>query len=266
MYKQHKSDYHSWLEKEKLSRCYLLEMKRVAELIFCRNLKEVADLVRFVYAQKSPKYYILGFRKWVKYCEEFDLLPEYLIDRLKKKIKTKERAGIDSYVSSKADVDGFLGKVSEIGFADEIAVKILLESGCRVAELREMPSGFDESKVEVRGDIVTYSLFHVRGKKQAFYLFFTLNTYELLFLENMKFMKKYNIEKLKTHIKRHDMLGLKYLSKYHFTLMLTKGVSLEVANFIQGRVSQNIGFQHYAAKKELALLEYKKLFMIEKYF
>ncbi len=44
--------------------------------------------------------------------------------------------------------------------------------------------------------------------------------------------------------------------------MVKAGVEFEIANFIQGRTSKNIGFNHYLAKKEIALKEYKKLLII----
>ena len=72
-------------------------------------------------------------------------------------------------------------------------------------------------------------------------------------------MKNYNPEGLKTHIKRNKLLPLKYLRKYNFTLMIENEVNFEIANFIQGRASQNIGFNHYLAKKNLACREYLKI-------
>lgn len=72
-------------------------------------------------------------------------------------------------------------------------------------------------------------------------------------------MKNYNEERLKTHIKRNNLLSLKYLRKYNFTLMIEFELNFEIANFIQGRASQNIGFNHYLAKKKLAITEYEKI-------
>lgn len=54
-------------------------------------------------------------------------------------------------------------------------------------------------------------------------------------------------------------MPLKYIRKYHFTHIISCDVTFEFANFIQGRVSTNIGFNHYLAKKQLAVEEYKKL-------
>lgn len=52
---------------------------------------------------------------------------------------------------------------------------------------------------------------------------------------------------------------MKYTRKYSFTKMIQNDVNFEMANFIQGRVSKNLGFNHYLAKKEIAIKEYRKI-------
>jgi intergrase/recombinase len=122
-----------------------------------------------------------------------------------------------------------------------------------------MISNFEKSKIEYVDDIVVYRLFHIRGSKQAYYLFFTKETFDL-FISNFESIKLLNVESLKTYIKRSKLISMKYLRKYSFTLMLNCDISFEIANFIQGRVSQDIGFNHYLAKKEIAVKEYLKIF------
>jgi intergrase/recombinase len=51
---------------------------------------------------------------------------------------------------------------------------------------------------------------------------------------------------------------MKYYRKYAFTLMIDCEIDMEIANYIQGRVSSNIGVNHYLAKKQIAIKEYKK--------
>ena len=41
--------------------------------------------------------------------------------------------------------------------------------------------------------------------------------------------------------------------------MIKYSLEFEIANFIQGRTSKNIGFTHYLHKKEVAIKEYKKI-------
>ncbi len=64
---------------------------------------------------------------------------------------------------------------------------------------------------------------------------------------------------IQKNVCRHkEIINLKYLRKYNFNLLVTSGVSIEIANYIQGRASKNVGFNHYLAKKDIAVKEYEK--------
>ncbi len=41
--------------------------------------------------------------------------------------------------------------------------------------------------------------------------------------------------------------------------MIYVGIEFEIVNYIQGRISKNVGMNHYLAKKQLAMKQYKKL-------
>ena len=139
-----------------------------------------------------------------------------------------------------------------------IFVKILLESGLRCSNLEAFIKSFEPKKAEIRGDIIVYPLFDINGKKGSFYLFMKKNTYDEFLIHQAQF-KHFNLTCLKRHIRYNKLLSLKYLRKYQFTQMIKVGISLEVADFIQGRASKNIGFNHYLAKKEIAVKGYSKL-------
>ena len=136
----------------------------------------------------------------------------------------------------------------------------MIESGCRYTEVVEMVINFEEKNIEVYDEkIVLYRNFYLRGKKSSYYLFMSFKTYTqlLLELENITYSLLRSFQNIISH--RKDIISLKYLRKYQFTLLIKAGIDFEVANFIQGRTSQNIGFNHYLAKKEIALKEYKKI-------
>lgn len=48
---------------------------------------------------------------------------------------------------------------------------------------------------------------------------------------------------------RKGLLRLNYTRKYSFTRIIQADISFEMANFIQGRFSSNMGFIYYLAKK-----------------
>jgi intergrase/recombinase len=54
-------------------------------------------------------------------------------------------------------------------------------------------------------------------------------------------------------MRNKNIVSSKYLRKYNFTLMIDCEISFEITNFIQGRASKNVGFNHYLAKRNLAV-------------
>ena len=88
-------------------------------------------------------------------------------------------------------------------------------------------------------------------------MFMSENTF-CKYLKLTERLKGYKICKLITHIRRYKLTPMKYYRKYNFTLMIDCNIDIEIANYIQGRVSDNIGVNHYLAKKQIAIKEYRK--------
>ena len=177
---------------------------------------------------------------------------------MKARIKITEKSKIDSFIPSDTQINEFLEKISSYCNLSYLFVKILLESGLRVSEVQHFVKELDLSKFEVVGGVAVYPMYYLRGTKSSYYLFISKELY-LQLCGNLQDLKKFNVEKLKMWIKRNGLIPLKYTRKYNFTQLIKNDVSFEVANFIQGRVSQNIGFNHYLAKKEVAVKEYGKM-------
>ncbi|MDD3264229.1 MAG: integrase [Candidatus Nanoarchaeia archaeon] len=164
---------------------------------------------------------------------------------------------MDSYVPTENEILKSLNIINNLYPKFLILYKLMIESGCRFTELKDFIINFDKSKIEIYKQIVLYRNFYLRGQKSSYYLFFTKKTYEKL---NLKELDVNLINSFQILSKRNkNIVTLKYLRKYHFTLMIENNVSFEIANFIQGRTSQNIGFNHYLAKKSIALKEYSKI-------
>ena len=207
----------------------------------------------------------LGLRNWLKFCDEEEILSEDIVNKIKKFMKSPKKSNIDSFVPSSGEVDTLLSNIKEFNYIDYLGIQFLLQSGLRVSEIVHFFENFDSKKVEVIDNLVIYSLFHMRGQKNSFYLFISKSLYEE-YLSLKDDFKGYNFERLKTHIKRRGLTSLKYMRKYNFTQLIGAGVEFEVANFIQGRSSTNIGFNHYLAKKEIAVREYRKFLNFQSKF
>jgi intergrase/recombinase len=258
VYKTHNIKFFEWLNNKKLSKDYINGLRNTLENTLKLNFKSSNDLKDELLKVKNRKYRALALRNLFNFCEEYEILSQELIFNLKSKIKITEKSNMDYFIPTDEQVKGMLNNIREYDNLSFIFYRVLIDSGLRVTEAQHFFSLLDKSKFEIHENIVTYPLYYLRGTKSSFYVFISLETYNLI-IENFKNMKKYNMEKLKTWIKRKKLISLKYTRKYNFTLLIKSNISFEVANFIQGRASQNIGFNHYLAKKEVAIKEYKKL-------
>lgn len=252
--------YEVWLNKLKVSEGYRKNIRNLTKNIFSQQFRSVIELKQIVNTEPNIKYKQLAIRNWIKFIEEYEIVPYETILEWKSKIKVNTRSNVDSFIPTERVIKDFLDKVNNYDLGSYIFLKILLDSGLRVTEAQLFIESLDKNKFEISNNVVTYPLFHIRGTKSSFYVFISLETYNLI-INNFKLIKSYNVEKLKTWIKRNNLIPLKYTRKYNFTLLIKSGVPLEIANFIQGRASQNIGFNHYLAKKELAIKEYTKIFI-----
>ncbi|MEC8339806.1 MAG: integrase [Nanoarchaeota archaeon] len=257
-HKIHEDKFIDWLHSKKVSDGYILNIKNSLRSCLRLQFDDVNELRDKLVKGKCKKYRTLALRNFLNYCEEYEYLEIDLINKIRSKVKVTEKSNIDTYIPSKEEIKNFKNRVHKYNNIDYIFLKILLESGLRVTEGQEFVKNIDVSKFEIYDNVVVYSLYHLRGSKNAYYVFLSFDTYKLI-IDNIKKLKVFNVEKLKTWIKRNKLIPLKYTRKYNFTMLIKANINLEVANFIQGRVSKNVGFNHYLAKKEVAVKEYKML-------
>jgi intergrase/recombinase len=189
------------------------------------------------------------------------LIDENILFKLRKKIKLNIVSNIDTYVPCDIELNNSLLLINKLKKEFNVFYKLILESGCRPAELCEMLLNFDPKNIEYADNIVVYRNFYLRKSKNSFYLFFTKETFDkLLHLELSNFNQTYYNSFKERIVRDKSIISLKYLQKYQFTQMIGCGVEFSITNFIQGRSSKDIGFNHYLAKKELALKKYEKIF------
>lgn len=246
-------EFEEWLNKHsKHYRESILSVLKSSFKSHYKNFKQSLEKGKY-----SAKYYSLAFRNLINYSVEKNLLKKSESINIKDKLKLY-RSGMDNRVPNTSEITTIITKIKHYNILDYIFLRLLLESGLRVSDVIYFLRVFTKEIIEIKENIVICPLYHFRGSKSSFYFFGLRETYELL-LQYGEEMKQYNEERLKTHIKRNKLMPLKYFRKYHFTLMVESEVNFEIANFIQGRASQNIGFNHYLAKKNLAYKEYSKI-------
>lgn len=228
-------EFDKWIDKRQTTKKYKSSIKNLYRRLFSIEFRTINDLKEIVNTPPNIKYKQLAVRNWIKFLSDYEILPfETTILEWKDKIKVNKRSNIDHYIPSKVKVSNFLDKMNKRNKFAYTCVRLLIDSGCRLTELQEFINTFNEDSIEIIDDIAIYSLFRNSGNKNSFYLFLTRKTYDL-FIENKDIMKSQSVHSIKTIIKRHDLIPLKYMRKFNFTLMVESEVNFEFANFIQGR-------------------------------
>lgn len=210
----------------------------------------------------EPQYTIKGFRCFLNYCEQEELLDDDILIQYRKKLKTKIKYNIDNKVPSKEDIIISLDKIRSSYRRDYLVLyQLLIESGIRWSEFKQLLLTYDKSKLECWDDkIVMYRNFYLRGTKSSFYCFFTKETFDKI---DFKIINEQYLNSFHNKIMRDkSIISSKYLRKYNMQLMLENGITLETANYIQGRCSSNLGWEVYTNKKLIAVKEYHKIINI----
>ena len=192
---------------------------------------------------KSGKRHLCySLRVFFNFLEEFGILDEEILNKLRKIIKIP-KVGSDNYIPSNEEVIEAYRRIK----SDETKMifKLLAFSGIRVIEASKLLSEFDKSKLMINGNIAKYPLSMLRGTKNVYYAYMPKDfALELRRIE----ISKHAIEN------RFYRLGLpaKYLRKWNYNFLILNGVPESVADFIQGRASITVGSMHYLAKVKQA--------------
>ena len=260
VYKTHKNTYYDFIYSN-FSQNYCDDISRYLKEFFKnKNLEKSSFKEIIEETNLSIKYISRSIRNFLNYCEENEFLDINSINEIRSKVKFKKPSNdYNTYIPSSKDIHRSREKMRTKSHNFLILYDLMIETGCRFTELKHFILNFKENNVEEWGDlIVLYRNFYLRGKKSSFYLFYTSKTHNKL----MKVINEIDTKTINSfeNIISHDknIVSLKYLRKYNFTLLIEAGVSFEIANFIQGRTSQNVGFNHYLSKKVIAVREYKK--------
>lgn len=258
MYKNHKYEFQEWLY-SKYCEQYSKDIYNTLDKVF-NNSKSTFEEVKYYIKTNNDialRSSTLSIRVFFNYCENREIISREILQFMKNSIKLHSNKRFDTKTTNTDEVLKLLNNIKSNNPKYEFYIRFLIESGARITELIYFLKHYKGKNVEEWEDeIILYNNFYIRGQKSSFYLFITKSTFNLY---DPNLHKPKDIEHLKNIIDYRELLNLKYLRKYNFTLMIENNVSLEIANFIQGRISNNVGFNHYLHKKVIAIREYKKI-------
>ena len=256
-----KKSFQIWLY-DKYSQTYCDNISNTLEKLFSNKINSIEDIQKLIDTNTlNKKSTSVSFRVFLNYCEMKNIFSYEELYKFRSRIKISNKNKIDSFVPEKKQIKFSINHIKKNYQHEYLFIYlILIESGIRYSELIEIILNYDSVKVDIRRDFIIYSNFYIRGKKSSYFLYSSKNTFEklislkdkLTYSKMMYFKKKVSLDE--------NLINLKYLRKYNFTIMIKSGINFEIANFIQGRSSKNIGFNHYLAKKELAFENYCKFF------
>lgn len=232
------------------------------KIFVTHNANSINEIKR-LYEEKiiSAKSCTVSFRVFLNYIEENDLLDITIIEKYRRLIKVNNKCGVDRYIPTTEEMKNSI-EVLKTTTPKEVYLFYLfvLQTSCRYTEAEHFFLNFNKKYLEIKGEICIYSNFYIRGKKSSYYLLFTKKLYDQI--ENI--IKGYTKEKINYILgkvqREQNIINVKYLRKYTFTLMIMNEISIEIANLISGRSQQNnVGITHYLNQKEIMAKEYQKI-------
>ncbi len=251
--------------KKTFSTTYSVSVTNHLQKIFEKyDVKSIPEMKKLVNSGKiHQKGGSLAIRVLLNYCERNDLIDIDDIDAIRRRIKIESKENIDRFIPNDNDIEKSINYIKENLERKHLLIyHFMIQTGCRWTETVDFFKTFNEKHLEIEGDVCAYSHFYLRGKKTSFYLLFTKQLYNELKPFIGKITKKDMIY-LKRKIQRDKEEGticLKYLRKYCFTSMIKSGITIEVANMINGRSQKsNVGITHYLNQKEIMIKEYQKV-------
>ena len=181
IYFSHKNSYYSWLKNNFCKGCSTSMINRSFDLFSLfenRYYKPKEILLLIEQNNLEIQFTLKSFRNWLNFCEKYEYLSDQVIDLYRNKIKLISTNSIDTYIPTDFEIQNSLSVLkNNYDLEYYLMYKLILESGCRFTEFRKFTLEFDTEKLEFHDLIYTYSLFHLRGSKSSFYLFFTKETF-----------------------------------------------------------------------------------------
>jgi len=105
-----------------------------------------------------------AYRVFLNYLEYKELVNEDILIKLRKKISLSINSNIDTFIPTKGKIEKSISIIKNIYPQFEIYYKLILESGCRPSELKEMIFIENKQKVYVFVEVVMinfiYYYFH----------------------------------------------------------------------------------------------------------
>ncbi len=254
LYSKNREDFLKWLEM--YSKDYRQNI--ISTLDFClkKKFKTANEVIGT--NERTIKAISVSYRVFFNYLFLKGFISYTQLEEYKARFYIKLLSNIDKRFAKDEDISILIEHTKKRYLKEIIFLRVLLESGQRIKDLEHFFSNFNIKDFEIKEDVCSYPNFYLRGYKYSYYIYISRKTY-LLLKENKELMKNYDSSGYVTYIKRNKLIPLKYIRKYNFTKLIENNIPFDIANFMQGRNSRNVGINHYLYKNHISLQEYNKV-------
>ncbi|MFP4402674.1 MAG: integrase [Candidatus Nanoarchaeia archaeon] len=247
---------------EKLNNHYARLLFLTTQKFFVKyNVKSIDEMKKIMRDGKiGNKSGAAAYRNLLNFIEDNTLLDIDVIDKYRRKIKIPNTNGFDRHVPTKEQIKYSLKQLKEHdNFLLHLIYRFLLETGCRFTEASHFFKTFDETQLEIIGNVCIYSNFYIRRNKSSYYLLFTKSLYDSI-KEHMRDIDDMTMKYLTKKCQRTQGIEcVKYLRKVHFSLLIMNEIPFEIADLMAGRSQSKIGINHYLSQKEVLVKYYKQV-------
>ncbi|RZN36693.1 MAG: hypothetical protein EFT35_07790 [Methanophagales archaeon ANME-1-THS] len=183
---------------------------------------------------------------YMEYCE-FDIFNSSPIDKWRKSVKIQKTGVRENFISTGELMEAYMNISPEF----KPLFKLILFSGCRLSQALEGLKNIENTIII--DNIARIPLGSTaKGQKKAFWMYFP----SIFFEETKKINTPY---KAAVRGIAHRRVTANSLRKWHLNFLIEQGIQMEVANFIQGRSSTDIGSVYYLNKTKTSDSEYSRI-------
>ncbi|MHC1599955.1 MAG: integrase [Candidatus Methanospirareceae archaeon] len=251
-YKALREDFIKYLHAQGLSDNHIRDVVSYLDrFVSGRIISSPKDAVEIISnCPRGRRHLIKSLRLLIKYSAAAGIISKQYASELLDVLHVP-RAGIDIHVPSDDDIISAYEVVREDPIGS-LLFRLLCFSGIRLREAVEMINNFDETKLYVNDVIARYTLAMSRKTKNVYYAYFP----SAFVSELRKIEISYRAAEKKIRI---SGVAPKYLRKWNYNFLISRGVPESVADFIQGRAPLSVGSMHYLARVRQADEWYAKV-------
>ena len=259
MWDPYKDQFREWLSGKvtgpRTVKDYMNSLDRFLER---HKISTIGELVSALQKIDYNHHTVSALRNFITFLELYGIIDGDDADRIRKYAKMK-KANVDrTYISNEEIQEAWKQVKAYKEKRRELAFKLLVFSGLRLAHVHYLLTTFDPEKLILQGNIVKYPLHEAgKGSKRVFYAYMPAD----FALELERIPDSYDA--MREWVRRfkppaHRVKG-KLIRKWHFNFLIRHGVPFEVADFIQGRSAKSVGERHYANLELLADEAYSRV-------